>query len=42
MLMRDIEFDNTKHKRTRKEELAKEIQILERDVGINQSPGEFV
>ena len=42
MLMRNVEFDNTKHKITHKEEMAKEIQILERDVGINQSPGEFV
>jgi hypothetical protein len=42
MLLRDIEFDNTQHKETQKEKLVKEIQILEKDVGINQSPGEFV
>ena len=37
-----LEFDYIKHKETRKEKLIKEIQILEKDVGINQSPGEFV
>ena len=42
MLLRDIEFDNTQHKETQKEKLVKEIQILEKDVGVNQSPGEFV
>jgi len=42
MLLRDIEFDNTQHKETQKEKLIKEIQILEKDVGVNQSPGEFV
>ena len=29
-------------KETEKEKLIKEIEILEKDVGINQSPGEFV
>ena len=42
MLLRDVEFDDTKHKKTHKEELIKEMQILEKDIGINQSPGEFI
>ena len=42
LLFRDVEFDNIKHKKTHKEELVKELQILEKDVGINQSPGEFI
>ena len=42
MLLRDVEFDDTEHKKTHKEKLVKELQILEKDVGINQSPGEFI
>ena len=42
MLLRDVEFDDIKHKKTYKEKSVKEIQILEKDVGINQSPGEFI
>ena len=41
VLLRDVEFDD-KHKKIHKEKLVKEIQILEKDVGINQSPGEFI
>jgi hypothetical protein len=42
VLLRDVEFDDIKHKKTYKEKSVKEIQILEKDVGINQSPGEFI
>ena len=42
VLLRDVEFDDIKHKKTYKGKLVKEIQILEKDVGINQSPGEFI
>ena len=42
MLLRNVEFENKKYVETEKERLMKEIQVLEKDVGINQSPGEFI
>ena len=42
MLLRDVKFEKTIRKETQKEKLIKEIEILEKDVGVNQSPGEFV
>jgi len=42
MLLRDVKFEETIRKKTQKEKLIKEIEILEKDVGVNQSPGEFV
>jgi radical SAM superfamily enzyme YgiQ (UPF0313 family) len=42
MLLRDMKFGNIHHEETQKEKLIKKIQILEKDVGVNQSPGEFV
>jgi len=42
MLLRDVEFEKKKYVETEKEKLMKEIQVLEKDVGINQSPGEFI
>ena len=42
MLLREAKFGKMDRKETEKEKLIKEIEILEKDVGINQSPGEFV
>tara|TARA_B100000470_G_C19719560_1_gene359299 strand:- start:4 stop:987 length:984 start_codon:yes stop_codon:yes gene_type:complete len=42
MLLRDMKFGNMHHEETQKEKMIKKIQILEKDVGVNQSPGEFV
>ena len=42
MLLRDAKFEKMDRKETEKEKLVKEIEILEKDVGVNQSPGEFV
>ena len=42
MLLREAKFEKMDRKETEKEKLIKEIEILEKDVGINQSPGEFV
>ena len=42
MLLREAKFENMERKETEKEKLIKEIEILEKDVGIYLSPGEFV
>ena len=42
MLLRNVEFENIAYEQSKKEKMLKEIEILEKDVGINQSPGEFV
>ena len=42
MLLRNVEFENIAYEQSKKEKMVKEIEILEKDVGINQSPGEFV
>tara|TARA_Y100001936_G_scaffold149484_1_gene145863 strand:+ start:26011 stop:28140 length:2130 start_codon:yes stop_codon:yes gene_type:complete len=42
MLLRNVEFENIAYEQSKKEKMVKEIGILEKDVGINQSPGEFV
>ena len=42
MLLRNIEFEKITYEGTEKEKMVKEIEILQKDVGINQSPGEFV
>ena len=42
MLLRDMKFGNMHHEEKKKEKMIKKIQILEKDVGVNQSPGEFV
>ena len=42
MLLRNVEFEQIAYEETQKEKMVKEIEILQKDVGINQSPGEFV
>ena len=42
MLLRNVEFERIAYKESQKEKMVKEIEILQKDVGINQSPGEFV
>ena len=42
MLLRNVEFENIAYEQSKKDKMVKEIEILEKDVGINQSPGEFV
>lgn len=42
MLLRNVEFEHIAYEQSQKEKMMREIGILEKDVGINQSPGEFV
>lgn len=42
MLQRNVDFHEASRKETTTEKMMREIKILEKDVGINQSPGEFV